>query len=139
MFRIVVATVRQDRSKMMVTSIREAKYICIWKSGIDWQLSVMSVIRDTRMQARCDSRADFRAACLVSIPRFNDRSFSRLQFIDETVLYRHYHTSDFSLASPLHEAKKSWKRKEYIKSTREPIFYTRKFISIDTSLSILHI
>lgn len=97
-----VATVRQGRSKMMVTLIREAKYICIWKSfgRFDWQLSVMSVIRDTRMQPRCDSRADFRPACAsFPFPRLIEWSILFFQFLDDTTSF-HYHSSISFFSSP---------------------------------------
>lgn len=64
MFRIVVdgwrASVRTALKWWWRPFAKRNTFAFENRSGIDWQLSVMSVIRDTRMQARCDSRADFR-------------------------------------------------------------------------------
>lgn len=90
------------------------------RSDIDWQLSVMSVIRDTRMQARCDSRADFRPACLVFISPFE---WSILFSFSSSVYRRNNIISPLSFvwffsrfSSP---RSKVGKEKKYIKSTRD--------------------
>lgn len=54
MFRTVLAGCRPSETTARTRRWRpfRAKYICIWKSlGVDWQSFMMSVIRDTRMQA----------------------------------------------------------------------------------------